>query len=184
MIVLSPNPYLKRHHILASLWEPPLLRPIFQKLKVQEQFDLHIYYQTSTKSSDEELLQERRQYGPGDSLPQKAGRAWNSLLRLYIGNCKYFGIEVKEEDPRPSVKTFHNAIKRKDPELLKRSAAAQRIPLHNPLPGKPPKHSHRIGALVRPDFDVEGFAKALLLLAIHNQEEEAKRRQEAEEQDS
>ena len=181
---LTNKDYLKRHHFLAALWESPLLRPIFQKLEVQEQFDLHIYYQTSTKSSDEELLQERSQHGPGDSLPQKAGRAWNSLFRLYVGSCKYFGIEVKEEDPRLSVKTFHSAIKRKGPELLKRSAAAQRIPLHNPLPGKLPKRSHRIEALVRPDFDVEGFAKALLLLAMHNQEEEAKRRQEAEEQGS
>ena len=171
---LTDKDYLKRHHFLAELWESPLMRPIFQKLEVQEQLDLHIYYQTSKKASDEELLRERAEYGPESSLPQKAGRAWNSLLQLYVGNCRHFGIDVSEKDPRPSVKRFHSAIQRKDPQLRKRYAVARKITAQPPGPGQP-KRSHRVEALVKADFDMEGFAKALLLLAMHNQEEEAKR---------
>lgn len=159
------------------------MRPIFQKLEVQEQFDLHIYYQTSKEAPDEELLQERSEYGPESSLPQKAGRAWNSLLQLYVGSCRYFSIEVSETDPKPSVKKFHSAIQRKAPELHKRYAMARRMTAQPPGAGQP-KRSHRVEALVKADFDMEGFAKALLLLAMHNQEQEEKRNKSSKDDDA
>jgi len=83
MARVTNNEYLRRHHLLKPLRNDHR-RLVFGVLSPNQQWDLHRYYLTGSTNADEKLLLERddlRQEAP--SLPQRAGKAFAKLERLY-----------------------------------------------------------------------------------------------------
>jgi hypothetical protein len=75
---LTNEDYLKRHDLLAQLWETD--SGSYSHLNYQQQHDLHNYYVPTKQLSELELRAHRRKVSKQDhSLPQRASRAFRAL---------------------------------------------------------------------------------------------------------
>lgn len=156
--------FLKRHHFLVKLWESELLRSIFSTLDPMPQLHLHQYYQIINHGSDKEILETRTTVNAGDgSLPQQAGRAYGELVRTFLRTAEYLGISADESDLAETTPAMEKA----------------RLALLTPNPGKPKartpmrRGTHRVQPLMQPEIDKRKLAKALLMLAEYQLEQQA-----------
>lgn len=133
---LAHPDYCAQHRFLREVWLND--QPAWSELSPNEQWDLHDFFSPTRDLSAYEPKEFRRKMTAADpSLPQRAGRALNKL-------------EVV---------------------LAVRAAAAQ-APAVQPVPVEKPKRKYTSGkrkisvkALVHPEPDIDGTAKALIALA-------------------
>lgn len=180
---LTNNDFLARHHFLAALWEDPLLRSMFSALEPMEQMHLHQYFQTINTDGDGAVIETRTTVNKGDrALPQQAGKAWGQLVGLYGSICSYYDIPTSgRADLIESFETMKRAATHSPEEFLKLVRPATPRPTHDLSPDsfsrsrrRDSKGHHSVQAIMNPEIDAEGFARALLTLAIHLKKEEAK----------
>lgn len=146
--------FIRRHKLLAELWNDATLQNLFSSLKVSEQMDLHQYYQTLNTGAEAELVKTCKTINSASgSLPQRAGRAYSRLQEVYINGATTLGVRVTD-DLEKSVSQVSRAYRRHQ-RVSGRTSQSRSYKQH-----------HQIKTLMRPDIDLKTLAKILFALAV------------------
>ncbi len=151
---LTNAEFLERHYFLLELWNDARLQSLFGSRSVNEQMDLHQYYQTLNYGNDAELVKTRTTVNSGDeSLAQRAGRVYAKLVQSYADGARVLGV-VDLDNLVDSVRVVSKA--------LERQMKMQQAPKPKPYTSSSPKGKHHLVAIVKPNIDKEALAKLLL----------------------
>jgi ribonucleotide reductase alpha subunit len=135
---LTNKDYVLRHHFLAHAWHE--LDGLFLHLLAEQQWALHLYYQTQSTAPEYELVAIRRLlHRQHPSLPQRAGKAYKQLAQAY---------ELATLAADGDMAAFNQALR----DIAGMPANAQR-------------HGDRVisvQALVHPEVDTVKLARALV----------------------
>lgn len=146
---LTRRDYITRHNFLKQIWAHH--SELFAVLPVKQQWEVHRYYQLSHGLSEEQLVDYRKTIEREEaSLPQRASKAYAQLDRVFR-----YAFEVSEGDGA------------KFRETVNRFTADKSVG-HG-------KKRLRVGAVVKPEPDLERFSKALVELAKDDADSEARR---------
>lgn len=165
---LTDTDFLDRHHFLAELWNDALLQRVFGAFTPNEQLDLHQYYQTINGGSAAEVIETRTTVNLGDaSLTQRAGRVYAKLLEYYLDAATTLGV-TEIDDLAKSVPIVSAALAERRAVRAPSSSTRKRA-----------KGAHRVQAIMKPEIDMEAFAKLLLKIVLDKQKEETDQRDAA-----
>lgn len=135
---LTRRDYIAHHNFLKQIWDQH--SELFAVLPVKQQWEVHRYYQLSHDLSEEQLVDHRKTIEREDpSLPQRASKAYARLDRAFR-----YAFEASKGDE-----------------------AAFREAVNHFIPGKSIVHGKRrirVGAVVKPEINLERFARALIEL--------------------
>lgn len=158
---LTNKDFLARHHFLKRVWEDANLHGLFSFLSSNEQWDLHQYYQTINTGKDADIVETRTTVNAGDdSLPQRAGRAYMTIFG-YFQKLATPRVVLDPEDALPLIEEVGLAYLDLRTSRSKANTVQKRT-----------KGRHYVRAIANPEPDMKALAKALLMLAEHQLNEE------------